>query len=64
MPRNILGQEIRTAEAKKETARRKQVVDDGRFAALDRLAERDPDAYEKALTRLSATELDAYLASE
>lgn len=64
MARNILGEEIRAAEAKTETARRKQAVDDGRFAALDRLAERDPDAFEKALTRLSAAELDAYLASQ
>ncbi|WP_454917088.1 hypothetical protein [Xanthobacter sediminis] len=64
MPDRTFARETRTAEAKTEAARREQVIDNGAFAALDRLADRDPDAYEKALAKLTPTQLDAYLASE
>lgn len=35
-------------------------TDDGKYAALDRLAESDPDAYEARLSRMSQTEIDEY----
>lgn len=38
-------------------------VDDGRYAALDRLMDTDPLAFEKALERLSERELEDYNAS-
>lgn len=39
-------------------------TDDGKYAALDRLMETDPLAYEAALAKMSPTESDAYLASQ
>lgn len=39
-------------------------TDDGRYAALDRLIETDPLAYEEALAKMSPAESDAYLASQ
>ena len=38
-------------------------VEDGRYAALDRLMERDPDKYEAKLAGMSEAARDAYLAS-
>lgn len=38
-------------------------IEDGKFAALDRLADSDPLAYEEKLYKMSATERDEYLAS-
>lgn len=39
-------------------------TDDGKYAALDRLIETDPLAYEAALAKMSPAESDAYLASQ
>ena len=36
-------------------------ADDGRFSALDNLADRDPAAFEDALSKMPADQLDAYL---
>lgn len=38
-------------------------VDTGRFAHLDRLAERDPERYEREVAKLSESDREAYLAS-
>ena len=38
-------------------------ADDGRFSSLDRLADRDPLAFEQAFARLNAADRAAYLAS-
>lgn len=39
-------------------------TDDGKYAALDRLIDTDPLAYEAALAKMSPAETDAYLASQ
>lgn len=39
-------------------------TDDGRYSGLDRLAERDPVAYEAALARMSDAEREAYLRAQ
>lgn len=39
-------------------------TDDGKYAALDRLIETDPLAYEAALAKMTPAESDAYLASQ
>lgn len=36
-------------------------TEDGRWANLDRLADADPEAYEEALSRMSAADRDAYM---
>ena len=35
-------------------------TDDGKFAALDRMADSDPQKYQETIARMSADEYDAY----